>query len=119
MKKQTLTIAAITLAGATGSAQFDVPRGQNVEPLAANCGAGPFGQVSKAAYYNHLCKTMTDAEKCLARIKGHLYLASAGEDSTTDQYLFRPARGSEADVMAYCLDHLRSQLLPATPNQGE
>lgn len=122
MKKQTLTIAAIALATTTVGAQTQYdgpPRGRDIDAGAGSCGAGPFGQTGKAGSYNPICRTMTDAERCLALIKGNLYLNNPSDQSqATDQYHFVPATGHEAQVMTYCLDHLRSQLLP-TSSQGE
>lgn len=105
MKKQTLAIAAISFAAATASTQpaEGPPRGRDISSQAGNCNIGPFGQTAKAGPYNGLCETMTDAEKCLALIKGNM----------TSDYQFHRVNGDQIEIVGYCLEHLRSQLLPA------
>ena len=102
--KKAMTLAAITLAATTGAqAQEGPPRGADIDRMASSCNIGPFEQVGKAGIYNGLCTTMTDSEKCLALIKGHMI---------SNNYEFRPAWGDTTERVEFCLDHLRSKLLP-------
>ncbi len=110
MKKQTLAIAAISLATISASAQLDEgpARGRDIDPTAGSCNIGPFSQTAKAGSYNQLCATMTDSEKCLALIKGQMW-----------EYEFSSVRGERIEIMEYCLDHLRSKLLPPPVTPAE
>ncbi len=103
MKKSSLTIATLTAATITATAEpIGVPRGIDVLPQAGNCNIGPFEQVTKAVPYNALCDTMPDAEKCLALIKRHM----------NAQYTLDAVRNHNVDRVQYCLEHIRTQLFP-------
>jgi hypothetical protein len=81
-------------------ASAEVPRGPDIEPRAAGCNIGPFGQVWKAGEYNALCNIMSDSEKCLALIKGHFDETGAIQT------------GSESDRerLKYCMETLTREL---------
>jgi hypothetical protein len=99
VNQRIIGVAAVgLLSGAAASAE--VPRGQNIEPRAAGCNIGPFGQVRKAGEYNLLCNEMSDAEKCFALIKGHFDEAGA----------IQPTSESDLARMKYCLDTLTREL---------
>ncbi len=103
MKKNiiTATLAAATVMASTAHAQnFQVGRGPNVDRMASNCNIGPFPQVGKAGYYNSLCDTMPDSEKCLALIK--LQMNNEGV-IRPDQY--------NVERNQYCLQVLTKELV--------
>lgn len=102
--KKAMTIAAITMAATAGAqAQEGPPRGVEIDSMASNCNIGPFEQIGKAGPYNGLCSTMSDSEKCLALIKGYMM---------SHNFEFRPARGENTERVEFCLNHLRSKILP-------
>ena len=97
----TLSLATILL-GSQAFAEFEPPRGMNVEPLAGNCGIGPFGQTSKAGMYNHLCETMPEAEKCLALVKWSFWgFDQSGQVEKTHS----------PEKLEYCLEAFRRELI--------
>ena len=96
----TLSVATILSGSAAMADEFSVPRGREIEALAGNCGIGPFGQTGKAGPYNGLCRTMSDAEKCLAVVK-QSFNSENGET--------RPSY--QSDKLSYCLDVFRRELL--------
>ena len=103
-RKLASLVATVGLtASVTGSATAAVPRGADVQPLAANCNIGPFPQTSKAGQYNALCNIMQDSEKCLALIKGSIYFN--GTEVTT-----HPLTGEGVEIGRYCLDVLKRDL---------
>jgi hypothetical protein len=80
-----------------------LPRGQNINSLAGACAIGPFEQTGKAGPYNAYCDQLTEAELCLAFIKGHF--------NTMDGRV-HPNRLEQGKV-TYCLDTFRNELLRA------
>jgi hypothetical protein len=79
----------------------EVPRGRDIEPLAANCNIGLFPQVSKAGPYNALCNVMQDSEKCLALIKGAFHY----NGETVKVFPIK-----DQDRGRYCLNVLKNEL---------
>ncbi len=96
----TLFLASSGLAAA-GTALADTPRGQDVRPQAGNCEVGPFHQTMKAGEYNILCQEMSDAEKCLAFIKGQ-FDTEGGHQPFSDIHV---------EKAKYCMDALQKALL--------
>lgn len=96
----TLSVATILSGSAAMADDLGVPRGREIEALAGNCGIGPFGQTGKAGQYNGLCKTLTEAEKCLAVVKQSF---NHDNGDTHPSY--------QADKLNYCLDVFRRELL--------
>ena len=96
----TLSLATILVGAQALADELPVKRGQEIESLAGNCGIGPFGQTSKAGYYNQYCTQLTDAEKCLALVKQSF---SNGTGETRPAY--EPAK------LGYCLAVFRNELI--------
>ena len=103
-KIQLVMASAVAAAGLTLtlSAQADQgpPRGPDVDPIAGNCAMGPFPQTTKAGWYNSICEEMSDAEKCLAVIKGHF--RHNGDLSDWSPH--------SQEKVQFCLDTLKSDL---------
>ena|GEM_PF-2372885 len=78
-------------------------RGRDIDPVAANCQIGEHDQTSKAGSYNLICEEMSDAEKCLALIKGALV-------KSNDEYEFR--KFANSDKREFCLELVLDQLGP-------
>ncbi|MDZ4660232.1 MAG: hypothetical protein SGJ18_01300 [Pseudomonadota bacterium] len=71
--KNKILVSVATLLTASGlMAEEFPPRGPDIDQLAGNCAIGPFEQTEKAGRYNPYCHLLTDSEKCLAYIKGHM-----------------------------------------------
>ena len=109
MKKQLIVkLAAIALAATAQARDLPVPHGPDIDVRASACGLGPdhgqlggeLGQTGKAGMYNAYCNDLTDAEICLAIIKGSLN--HEGEQSIWGT--------SEARVN-FCLDEFKKNLL--------
>lgn len=84
-----------------GQAVADTPRGRDILPQAGNCAIGPFHQTSKAGQYNILCEEMSDAEKCLAFIKGQF----------DNEGGHLPFSQHEVEKATYCMEALQKALL--------
>ncbi len=103
-RTSSLGLAIVSLLSTAAQAeQIPVPRAHDIKPMAASCGIGPFPQLGKAGQYNPHCTTLTDAEKCLALIKGHM----------SSEGVMRSVGDSEewAERANYCVEHFRKQLL--------
>lgn len=75
MNKKILALSSALIASSLAVAQTEetrAPRGPNVGAGASSCNIGPFPQLGKAGWYNQLCQTMPDTEKCLALIKRNM-----------------------------------------------
>jgi hypothetical protein len=96
-------VATAGLGASPLSADFQAPRGADVEPLAGNCQIGTFSQTGKAGIYNELCDVMQDSEKCLALIKGHFHYN--GQTVSVQ----KTSEGQKAKH-EYCLDVLKADL---------
>lgn len=96
-------IAAFTAVTAVAE-PLPVPRAHDILPGASSCGIGPFGQTNKAGQYNPYCKTLTDAEKCLALIKNNMNSEGVLSKVYGDNEI-------ETQKTAYCLEHFKAELL--------
>jgi hypothetical protein len=94
-----LALGAALLA-TSAYADIPVPRADNIDALASNCGIGPFEQTTKAGQYNPYCTQLTDAEKCLALVKKLM----------TGDGVLHPAK-NDSNRASYCLDEFRRDLL--------
>jgi len=102
-RKQMMAVALVAASLSPYAGAAGVPRGADVNELAANCGIGRFPQMSKAGGYNVLCDTMQDAEKCLALVKRHFIYD--GKNVTVE-----PVGEHDQARAAYCMDVLKRDL---------
>ena len=102
-KVNALLASAIGLASLSSTANAEVPRGMDIDPLASNCRIAKFPQTSKAGAYNNLCDIMQDAEKCLALIKGQ-FIYNGSTVSVSKFYQ------NELPRAQYCLNRLKFDL---------
>ena len=113
MKNNLITqtmIAAATLAGAATLHARDipshVPTGASIDTIAGKCGLHGLGrggqQTGKAAEYNGLCDQLTDAEICLAIIKGRFRGQGELREVRWDR---------QRERASYCLEHFQQELL--------
>lgn len=94
---------ASALALSISASAAGLPRGSEIDPLAANCDIGPFPQTSKAGSYNRICHQMEDAEKCLALLKGRFHY----NGQTVRVF---PLSNMQAPKGEYCLAVLEREL---------
>ncbi len=67
-----ITFVGLSIGNNLNAQGSELPRGQNILPLAGRCNIATFPQTVKAGGYNVLCNVMPDTEKCFAFIKSHI-----------------------------------------------
>jgi hypothetical protein len=101
-----LAVVAVMTSGlavSTAAHSESIPRGADVGVGAGDCAIGEFPQTHKAYPYNELCKSMPEAEKCLAFIKQSF--ATNGSTVTVV-----PKHESLVPKAEYCLEVLKRDL---------
>ena len=103
MKQKYLVPAVLagTVTLGQGAAAQEIVRGPNIAPIAGNCFIGPFPQTNKAGIYNRYCDELSNAEKCLAFIKGRFW--SDGQTSPVSSE-------RESEKLSFCLEQLKQDL---------